>query len=519
LDIEAKVARGAASLYLASIVTLLLNTAYFVVLTNLLGSLTAEVGVVTLLNILITLTATVSNLALPLGGTGVTGTPPAVSRFVSEYSGGGNGGRAAWRILVYSLAIALVSSIVSSFLLFSSPRLFGIRDSQGQSALFFAGVDAVVFSLGQLGAYALIGVGKPVTAAYALLASNMVRYSAASVLLSILGLFGIFLGFAIGDGVLLVIGLPISFRAISRLGRSKIDGKLVLTYMLSVLASSLIGFGIGQIDKLIALFQAGAASFVQLAIYNVGIAGAAIATFAPNAVTNVLVPSLSSIPLTETDTRRKLIQDYTRYVTFVASPMGFMTAATSPFLLRLFGDQYVVASPVVAVVALSVAFSAVGSVYASSILAGQKAHLFLTGNVAALLTLLILAIALFPLLGLTGVAIGRAGMLVASAIVFGYIARSNGSFVLDKGAYVKATIASALSSGMVYMVLFLLSGAIQLTRAASVFSGLIVVIPGIMVYLVLLKLMKAFSRQDIAFLERVLPKALSWVTRLAEKFL
>jgi O-antigen/teichoic acid export membrane protein len=496
-------------------VALLLNTGYFVVLTNLLGTQTAEVGIVTLFNILIALTATVSNLALPLGGAGSTGTPPAVSRFVSEYTAKGERG-AARKILTYSVATAGALSLVLSFILFSNPRAYGIHDVAGGTAFYFAGIDAVVYSIAQLGAYSLIGTGRAVAAAYALIASNVLRYFAASILLFYLGLFGIFLGFALGDFVLVIIALPLSFAETSHKTSSSVDRKLILTYMFSVLVSSLIGFGIGQFDKLLALFQGGT---TQLAIYNVGIAAAAVASFAPSAITNVLVPTLSSIPLTEVVRRRKLMEVYTRYVAFVSAPMGFLTAATSPFLLRVFGDQYVVGSPLVAIVALAVAFSAEGAVYSSFILAGRKTHLFLAGNLLGLFTLVVLAVPLLPRLGLTGVAVGRAGMVLVAATTFAYTVRKAGNFVLDGRAYVKAILGSVVSGGTVYLLLFFMSSQLSLTRLGSVISSFLALVPGVGIYLLFLKTSKAFSREDVEFLRAVLPKGLSWIAELAKKLL
>ncbi|MGH9918668.1 MAG: hypothetical protein ACRD6W_07360, partial [Nitrososphaerales archaeon] len=59
-----KAARGATSLYLATTTNVVLLTGYFTVLTNILPP--AEVGLVTLLNVVILGVATVSVLASPV---------------------------------------------------------------------------------------------------------------------------------------------------------------------------------------------------------------------------------------------------------------------------------------------------------------------------------------------------------------------------------------------------------------------------------------------------------------------
>src|ERR1700733_8056744 len=97
-----RAAGGAASLYFASVLSLLLNTPHLVLLTNLLPQ--EEVGVVALLNVLVIGIATAAAMGIPVVGAGLSATPPAVARFLSEYLAGGNG-RAARRLLVISLGI------------------------------------------------------------------------------------------------------------------------------------------------------------------------------------------------------------------------------------------------------------------------------------------------------------------------------------------------------------------------------------------------------------------------------
>ena len=82
---EERVAAGVAALYLANITTLVLNTLFLVLLTNWVS--VQEVGLVTLLNVVVVSVATVAVLALPVSGTGLTATPPAVTRFLSEFAG------------------------------------------------------------------------------------------------------------------------------------------------------------------------------------------------------------------------------------------------------------------------------------------------------------------------------------------------------------------------------------------------------------------------------------------------
>src|SRR6267143_3242711 len=96
LDVQTKVARGATSLYVANVVATVFNTAYFVLLTNVLAP--QEVGLVSLLNIIVIAIGTVAIVGSPMVGAGLS-SPPAVARFLAQYTTSG-GGRAARKIVL-----------------------------------------------------------------------------------------------------------------------------------------------------------------------------------------------------------------------------------------------------------------------------------------------------------------------------------------------------------------------------------------------------------------------------------
>jgi len=173
----------------------------------------------------------------------------------------------------------------------------------------------------------------------------------------------------------------------------------VAAYMASVMVAAFAGFGVTQVDKLLAFFQQGLSN---LGVYNVATVGAAVASFAPTAVTNVLVPTLGSLRPDEGARRRELMRNYTRYIIFIAAPMGAGLAAVSPFLLELFGREYLSAAPLLAVISVSVAFTSVGAVYSSDLLVGARIYLFSVANIVGLVALVTLALVLVPLFGSKG---------------------------------------------------------------------------------------------------------------------
>jgi O-antigen/teichoic acid export membrane protein len=513
IETDAKIARGAAALYLASIATLVLNTLFLVLLTNYFGGDQTKVGLVSFLNVVLVSATTVSVLALPIGGLGVVATPPAVTRFFSLYRGmGQNSGRGVYFL---SLLITGVISLGIVALSAYSPVANLVGGPLQASAVFFACIDALVYSFGQLGAYSMLGREKTTTAGKLIILSSFLRYTFASLLLiQGWGPSGVFIGFAFGDSVLAVSSNAGAVRDMSRQVAVKAPMKPVVKYMLSVFLAALMGLAVSQSDKLLAFLQLG---LPPLAIYNIATVGAAVASFVTSAATNVLVPALGSY-FGKEEEKRRMLKAYTRHICLTAMPLGFVLAAISPFLLRLFGDAYATGAPVLAVIAISISLTSVAAVYSSDLLIDDKAHHFTISNLVGLVGLLVVSYLTVPYYGFFGIALGRSVMLFITLGLTAYFVWRPGRLVLDEGAYVKSLGAAVVMALFVYTLLRV-AGTAGVGRLGEVGASLIMIPVGLMSYLLIMKALKAFNEDDIAFLELLLPGWLGGLSKLARKLL
>ncbi|QQG49133.1 MAG: polysaccharide biosynthesis C-terminal domain-containing protein [archaeon] len=509
---EEKVAVGVAALYVANIATLAFNTLFLVLLTNALRT-TAEVGLVSLLNLVVVGAATLSVLALPVTGAGVAATPPAVTRFLSEYIR--DGLSSARRVYFASLAICgAVSMTVFLVLAYWPVPAFLAGPADGPVA-FFAGVDAVVFSFGQLGAYAMLGAGKATGAGKAIVVSSVARYAIASAFLfSGSGPSGVFIGFAIGDSLLAVLTNASAAGAVQHLVKPGPSMRPVRNYMASVFFAAVMGLAVSQTDKLLAFFQQGLGN---LAVYNVATVGAAVASFAPSAATNVLVPALSSY--SDRDRKKEMLRRYTRYISLTAIPTGFALAAVSPFLLRIFGEAYVSGWPLLSVVAISISFSSIASVYSASLLVDDRAHHFTLSTLAALAVLVLVSLTTVPVVGLLGIAIARGAMLLSMTAAVAFFVHRSGMLVLDSLAYLKSLGASAAMALLVFLALSVGQREGLSSRGATVASAVVMLPAGLLVYLLIMKALKGFNQTDMDFVDTLLPRSMRFVSRLARKLL
>src|SRR6267143_4542566 len=172
LDVQTKVARGASSLYAANVVATVFNTGYFVLLTNVLAP--KEVGLVSLLNIIVIAIGTVAILGSPMVGAGLS-SPPAVARFLSQYTTTGSG-RAARKIVLTSLLLCAAIAVSLASVLCYPPVARTLSYPLSSGAVFYAALDAVLFSLGQISAFAVVGVGTAGRARLLVGLSVVVRY-------------------------------------------------------------------------------------------------------------------------------------------------------------------------------------------------------------------------------------------------------------------------------------------------------------------------------------------------------
>jgi len=512
LSTDATMAKGVAALYVANITTLALNTAFLVLVTNKM-SLT-QVGLVSLLNVVVVGGATLAVLALPIVTAGASATPPAVVRFLPEAIEKKE--KTARTVYLLSLAVCAVVSIAVALAITLPSVASTITGPLDAKIVGYAALDVVVYSFGQLGAYSLLGAGRTTQAGTLITGSSLLRYILAGALLLLkFGIPGIFIGFAVGDLVLAAPSNLVAFRSVNGARLGSFPAKPVLSYMLSVLVAGAVGFGVSQTDKLLAVVQKGLGN---LGIYNIAAVGAAVASFAPAAATNVLVPALASYGAAP-ERKREVLKAYTRYVSVIAAPMGFGLAAVSPFLLRLFGEAYVAGAPSMSVISVAIALTAVSSVYSSALLVENRAHHFSAGSVMGLLALVAVALLTVPTLGLLGIALGRAAMLFVLLAFFAYFAKLAGSLVLDAGAYVKSMASASAMAAIVFAILYSIQTYAVNGRAEVVVASLVMIPVGFALYLVIMKLLKGFSEADIDFIEKVMPGWLSWVSDLARKLL
>jgi O-antigen/teichoic acid export membrane protein len=500
LQTQTSVAKGATSLYVANVVVLLANTLYFLILTNILRS-TLDVGIVTALNLMILLLGTVCIFAQPITTQSPIPAPLAVLKFIPELLAKRARTKAA-RVFRASLgASGILAGTIGAVLVIAPNLAIPIVGGQAVLANYvrLAAVDVLVFSLCQVCFGALIAVGDMKNATVYIISWAIARYAMASILLVPYAIFGVLVGWIIGDGVVLLVALRESIRRVRRgLGSSAFAFAELWRYSIYTLFSALIGYAVTQADKIFTLASQGLS---ELAIYNVAIVAASFTGFAPYALLTVLLPALAAL---HSRRRRKqmhqMIRSYTRYVSIIVLPIAFGFASVAEIALRIFGPEYPGGLVPTIIVSVATGLTAIGAVYASALLALGELKWYTAANLLGLGALFAVSALFTSVLGLAGPALGRGALMAIAAIVYAIALKRSGFLELDTRAFLSATGSSALMAVVVFSALATAhSFLLKLTYLPAL------IILGAAIYLSCLRLLRLLTPTDLEFARGITP--------------
>ena len=500
------VGRGSVSLFAANVAALLANTLYYVLLTNLLRS-TLEVGVVTSLSILIWFLVVICVFAQPIVYVGAIPAPLAVLKFIPGFLAK-NERNGALQVFKKTLLSSTVLGLIVIGVLGSFPSAV-IPFLGGQAILpnfvQLSAIDVLVISVGQICLGSVIALGDTNVGSLYIIVWSVVRFGLAALFLVYFSVAGILVGWICGDFLLLLLAMH---RAVMKLsgqtGFGSFSGSDLARYCLYTLSAAIISFVVNQADRLITLSEQGLS---RLAIYNVAMAGASVASYAPYALVTVLLPAAAALFAgNRIEELHGIIRSYTRYVSIAVIPVSFGLAAVMEIPLRLFGPDYLSGILPAVIVSVTTGLTALGAVYAGALLALGKLRLYTLANVIGLAVLFAAAWILTPFFGLNGPALGRASLLIVSNVVYGLAAIRVGIIEIDLKAY----FASIAGSSIMALIVFVLISLIHtFFWKVTLLPGIVIV--GVLIYVGSLRGLRLFTINDVEFLHDLLPNRLHTV--------
>jgi O-antigen/teichoic acid export membrane protein len=250
--------------------------------------------------------------------------------------------------------------------------------------------------------------------------------------------------------------------------------------------------------------------FVPLAavgIYNVTLTAFSVVAGIGVVTANTLFPAFASMQ--HPDRRRELgsaLKKSTRYLCFLMVPLSFGLFATARPALTLFvGPAYVVGTWSLMILSGTFGLTIVGISLSPMLLALGETRLASLSTLGALIISLLSAGALTPSLGIIGAATARAISMVAGLGLVVFFLKGKLRFEIDRDAAQKSIVAGIVMAIVVMGI------------EAGFYSKYLLpayVLIGAFVYMAMLRLLKAVSREDIRFVREYMGPRLAFASDL-----
>ena len=495
-------AQGAASLYFSNLLALFVITGHFIILTNNLS--TTEIGIIFAFQIIMYGLSTIANFALPIPIMSPLPLPHSITKFIPNYLSNNQKEKANF-LFRYSLFMVILTSIILLILFIFKSELFINQIFQqeiSQYLIIVGAIQILFFTLNQFFFYGLVSISKSYQAGILQIISVFIRYSLAGIFVIFnYGILGVFIGYLIGDIVFTLVAIFLCKSLLT--GKTeKVSFNEIFNYSIPILISSFIIFGVTQIDRIFALLNLG---LPDLGIYTIAIAASTIGSYAPNALATAITPTLAKFEsLKKTESFRSLSKIYTRYVSFIGIPAAFMIASLALPLTALFGDEYIASSAPAAIISVSIGLTTFSSIYNSQLFVKGETRWIMIANITGLLSFVIIA-SISQMINnnitVIDLAIGRASMVIITAILISYKSSKFGDMKYDKKAITNSLISSIIMASLLLITYNLIFNSLELITA------LIILIPsGIIMYMFMLRQLQTFNKQDIEFITKILPK-------------
>ena len=279
-----KVARGATFLFISNIVALIVVTLHFIVLTNTLS--TTEIGIIFAFQLIMYGIATLANFSLPLPIMSPMPLLNIISKILPEQIQSNNLNKAK-SAFIKTLSVSIILSLIFVILMINYTDLLEriIFENEISNIIKIAGIQIFFFSINQFLFASLLGLNKSDTAGIFQIISLTAKYMLSAFLAYMgFGMFGVIIGYLIGDLLFTIMSLPKCLE-VMKVKSSDTNIFPIMKNSLYVLSSSIIIFGVTQLDRVLTLTNFG---LPELSIYTIALAASTIGAYAPNSMSMAL---------------------------------------------------------------------------------------------------------------------------------------------------------------------------------------------------------------------------------------
>lgn len=470
---------------------------FFILIARFLPSI-SDLGVLTGLQTIILMFVIFSSL----------GVPYAATRFISTFIGSGKNERAQGLYpLVFVLAI--IFSAMFSFILFElSAEISSIlfRNSANTRLIQLTSLDVFLLSLLTTCIFLLSASMEFKKIAIISVINSVMKYSLSfALLMSGSGLYGIILGFVVGDGIALLAFMyilgPKLFKNRKALSSSISELRSLLRYALSIYGAQILGFLSFRIDVYLLMIMS---TLYLVGIYTPAVFVSGIFLMLLTAMNQALLPVTSrAFGKSGITSFKDFCRYVSRYLFLFYFPVGFALAASAPSLVTItMGERFSESVYPVVILIISITVTSPVVVVDNLLRSADKNGIILKSAAVSLLVQVIISIITIPSAGVLGVSAAR----FFSRFVFFTLPVNTlnkmGGFDIDKTALRNGLGASILISIIILIINGLVSGP---------FSLLLQYIVAFLSFLIFLRITHALNKKDIELVDKIMLGKMRWL--------
>ena len=198
-------------------------------------------------------------------------------------------------------------------------------------------------------------------------------------------------------------------------------------------------------------------------------------------------------------------------------PAAFMIASLSIPLTLIFGEQYTASAIPAAIISIAIGLTTFSSIYNSQLFVKRKTRWIMFSNIVGLFVFIFIILASQTYTGNTNVsslAIGRASMVLITAILISYKSFKLGDMEYDKQAIINSLLGSIIMS----VILFSLYQGFY-NYISNILLLFILIPVGIIIYIAILRQIKTFNEQDFNFIVKIISLKSIKIKMLLKKIL
>lgn len=488
------IARGSSYFIIQTVATNLISILSFAVLTRLIT--TEQMGILAVLQLMISLCGNIGSFSLP----------SAVIKFVAEHWERGDKSSAA-SVFYQALRTTLILSVpLAVAVYFGAPVLSAALLHQAAYTAYFhylafdivltAGLEPVLFS-------GFVGLQKFRQQATVLIVNAAIRQGLIITLIILLhDFFGLVVAWVLAD---LTVTITCYAYLLRILGGPKFNFEIrrLLSFSWPLWLRDGVSFASGWFDRALLLI------FVPLAtlgIYNATLTAFSVLGGIGSAAAGTLLPAFSSMHQTRREDLVSSLARSTRYASFLLVPLAFGLFATAKPALTLFvGQAYLEGAEPLMILAGTYAFTAVAVVISPMLLALGESRLASLSSVITVIVSFAFALVLAPPFGMFGAATARcAGMIFGTISVILFLKRRM-QLQFDVDGIKKSLIAGAVMAGVLFFIE---------TLFYSRFMMPVYIAIGGIVYLAMLRFLKAIRKDDIDLISSYLGPRMAFASNL-----